>query len=413
MSSKEPEEKQPASAVAHVFVEKYYTILEQKIQLLYKFYHQDASCTRRDRETQTFIGSENIREALIAHETAGGRVSLSSVDYQTSVGEAVVISVIGSIWKNKSSSTENVDDSENTERRFVQTFLLIPDPDRLNLYYVMNDVFAFLEDEEIVQDQDEEIEDAETESKIHSRSTRSENEPIETEEPSTIPEELNQQDSEIHKSPTPVQEKEVQTQPSSTKPKPKKGKSANPKSSVAPAPSVAKSKPKSAPTAPPPTAAAKKSWSDLVTSKISEGPDSTPAPSATSAAPPTKPVAKAPEKQSPKTALKSEVVEVTIENIPPRATWEEVLELLHQYGSGEIKILNLYSGKCYIECDNQMCDAITDPPEPIYMGRKELNIYRSPRTRPQGGNQNRPKNPSRPRNDYPRGNNRYQNYQNR
>jgi len=397
------EERQPASAVAHAFVEKYYTILREKIDQLYKFYDQEADCTRRQNENEktsdiTLCGVENIKDALVRHNTARGRVALSSVDYQSSVKDGVLLTVIGSVFIHED-ATQSTDGEAEIEKRFVQTFFLVPEgPDNPNTYYVRNDIFTYLPLEngsgpsvsliepeiapaESTVDQSPEV-DSEPEEE-HEKLDTIESPKEEETAPAQGVDQIDKEDSNDQQ--TPEQQKHEEDTSSPTPPKTEQ------KQKVQNQPKSSNIKQREVQVEPKPQPVPKKpsSWAGVVAF----------APDDTTVVPQTQPIAssqpakqtttKAPKQQQEKQQTQKVAPKgggditvdcsVYVSNLPYNTTQEAIRELFYPYGKVKTIILKQQQGYCFIEFENQgvvkkLMNATKPPNEPLKLDNRKLTI---------------------------------------
>ncbi|KAA8647564.1 hypothetical protein EYZ11_006999 [Aspergillus tanneri] len=134
-----PEQKNGISKdeVGWYFVEQYYTTMSRnpdKLQLFYSRRSQLVFGTEAE-SVQVAVGQKAINEKIKQLDFQDCKVRVLNVDSQGSF-DNILITVIGEI-SNKSEPS----------RKFVQTFVLAEQP---NGYYVLNDIFRYLVDEEEV-----------------------------------------------------------------------------------------------------------------------------------------------------------------------------------------------------------------------------------------------------------------------
>ncbi|KAL2845781.1 hypothetical protein BJX68DRAFT_241568 [Aspergillus pseudodeflectus] len=126
--------------VGWYFVEQYYTNMSRSPDKLHLFYSRRSQLvfgTEAESVTVT-VGQKAIQEKIKQLDFQDCKVRVLNVDSQASF-DNILVSVIGEI-SNK----------QEPSRKFVQTFVLAEQP---NGYYVLNDVFRYLvDDEEIAED---------------------------------------------------------------------------------------------------------------------------------------------------------------------------------------------------------------------------------------------------------------------
>ncbi|RDW93192.1 NTF2 and RRM domain protein [Aspergillus mulundensis] len=123
--------------VGWYFVEQYYTNMSRSPDKLHLFYSRRSQLVfgTEAESVPVAVGQKAIQEKIKQLDFQDCKVRVLNVDAQASF-ENILISVIGEI-SNK----------QEPSRKFVQTFVLAEQP---NGYYVLNDVFRYLVDEEEV-----------------------------------------------------------------------------------------------------------------------------------------------------------------------------------------------------------------------------------------------------------------------
>ncbi|KAL4974380.1 hypothetical protein BDW66DRAFT_88923 [Aspergillus desertorum] len=126
--------------VGWYFVEQYYTNMSRSPDKLHLFYSRRSQLVfgTEAESVPVAVGQKAIQEKFKQLDFQDCKVRVLNVDAQASF-ENILISVIGEI-SNK----------QEPSRKFVQTFVLAEQP---NGYYVLNDVFRYLVDEEEVADE--------------------------------------------------------------------------------------------------------------------------------------------------------------------------------------------------------------------------------------------------------------------
>ncbi|KAL4903521.1 hypothetical protein BDW74DRAFT_41063 [Aspergillus multicolor] len=125
--------------VGWYFVEQYYTNMSRSPDKLHLFYSRRSQLVfgTEAESVPVAVGQKAIQDKIKQLDFQDCKVRVLNVDAQASF-ENILISVIGEI-SNK----------QEPSRKFVQTFVLAEQP---NGYYVLNDVFRYLADEEVTED---------------------------------------------------------------------------------------------------------------------------------------------------------------------------------------------------------------------------------------------------------------------
>ncbi|PRQ25716.1 putative nucleotide-binding alpha-beta plait domain, nuclear transport factor 2, NTF2-like protein [Rosa chinensis] len=129
----------PVSAVqvGSYFVGQYYQVLQQQPDLVHQFYSDGSTMIRVDGDS-----TESANEMLQIHTLILSQyftsIEIKTINSINSLGGGVLVMVTGSV-KSK---------EFNGRRKFAQTFFLAP---QNKGYYVLNDIFQFLEDEVVLQ----------------------------------------------------------------------------------------------------------------------------------------------------------------------------------------------------------------------------------------------------------------------
>ncbi|KAI1318201.1 hypothetical protein EDD11_007084 [Mortierella claussenii] len=134
------ETKDP-SEVGLVFAHEYYTFLNKDPSRLHCFYNKISTMSHgvQGEEVHIYQGQQAIRNKFTELDFEDCKVLVSNLDCQASVGNGIVIQVVGEL-SNRGGPAQ----------KFVQTFFLAEQPQG---YYVLNDLFRYLKD-----DRDEEYE---------------------------------------------------------------------------------------------------------------------------------------------------------------------------------------------------------------------------------------------------------------
>ncbi|KAL8692289.1 MAG: hypothetical protein Q9218_002658 [Villophora microphyllina] len=125
----------PKDEVGWYFVEQYYTTLSKNPEKLHLFYNKRSQFVSgvEAEKVSVSVGQRAINERIKELDIQDCKVRVSNVDSQESF-KNIVVQVIGEM-SNKAAP----------HRKFVQTFVLAEQP---NGYFVLNDIFRYIEDEE-------------------------------------------------------------------------------------------------------------------------------------------------------------------------------------------------------------------------------------------------------------------------
>ncbi|KAL8708193.1 MAG: hypothetical protein Q9220_006863 [cf. Caloplaca sp. 1 TL-2023] len=125
----------PKDEVGWYFVEQYYTTLSKNPEKLHLFYNKRSQFVSgvEAEKVSVSVGKLAIAERIKELDIQDCKVRVSNVDSQESF-KNIVVQVIGEM-SNKAAP----------HRKFVQTFVLAEQP---NGYFVLNDIFRYIEDEE-------------------------------------------------------------------------------------------------------------------------------------------------------------------------------------------------------------------------------------------------------------------------
>ncbi|KAI4234418.1 MAG: hypothetical protein LQ349_003807 [Xanthoria aureola] len=134
-SSAEGSSSVPKDEVGWYFVEQYYTTLSKSPEKLHLFYNKRSQFVSgvEAEKVSVSVGQRAINERIKELDIQDCKVRVSNVDSQESF-KNIVVQVIGEM-SNKAAP----------HRKFVQTFVLAEQP---NGYFVLNDIFRYIEDEE-------------------------------------------------------------------------------------------------------------------------------------------------------------------------------------------------------------------------------------------------------------------------
>ncbi|KAL1215116.1 Nuclear transport factor 2 [Cardamine amara subsp. amara] len=138
MAQQEASSSPGAEVVGRAFVEQYYHILHQSPGLVHRFY-QDSSLLTRPGVTglvTTVTTMQAINDKILSLKYEDYTAEIETADAQESHERGVIVLVTGRLTGN-----------DNVMKKFSQTFFLAPQDKG---YFVLNDVFRFLEEKEVV-----------------------------------------------------------------------------------------------------------------------------------------------------------------------------------------------------------------------------------------------------------------------
>ncbi|KAG0308026.1 hypothetical protein BGZ98_009159 [Dissophora globulifera] len=129
------EPKDP-SEVGIFFAHEYYTFLNKEPTRLHLFYNKDSTMSHGVQGEPTTVshGQQDINARFRELDFEDCKVLVSNIDAQNSVDGGIMIQVIG-----------EMSNREGPAQKFAQTFFLAEQPQG---YYVLNDIFRYLKDEE-------------------------------------------------------------------------------------------------------------------------------------------------------------------------------------------------------------------------------------------------------------------------
>ncbi|GMN42098.1 hypothetical protein TIFTF001_011315 [Ficus carica] len=128
-----------AQVVGNAFVEQYYHILHHSPKLVYRFYQDSSVLSRPDSDgVMTSVTTmQGINEKILSFDYEECKVEIKTADAQKSYKDGVNVLVTGSLMG-----------KDNLKRKFVQSFFLAPQD---NGYFVLNDIFRYVEDGELLE----------------------------------------------------------------------------------------------------------------------------------------------------------------------------------------------------------------------------------------------------------------------
>ncbi|CAH8389646.1 unnamed protein product [Eruca vesicaria subsp. sativa] len=137
MAQQEASTSPGAEVVGRAFVEQYYHILHQSPGLVHRFYQDSSLLTRPDATgaVTTVTTMQAINEKILSLNYEGYTAEIETADAQESHERGVIVLVTGRLTG-----------KDNVRKKFSQTFFLAPQDKG---YFVLNDVFRFLEEKEV------------------------------------------------------------------------------------------------------------------------------------------------------------------------------------------------------------------------------------------------------------------------
>ncbi|KAE8662800.1 Nuclear transport factor 2 family protein with RNA binding domain isoform 1 [Hibiscus syriacus] len=130
-----------SQVVGNAFVEQYYHILYNSPELAHRFYHDSSVLSRPDSNgVMTSVTTmQGINEKILSLDYKNYKAEINTADAQKSYKEGVTVLVTGCLMG-----------KDNLKRKFAQSFFLAPQD---NGYFVLNDVFRYVEDGESLENQ--------------------------------------------------------------------------------------------------------------------------------------------------------------------------------------------------------------------------------------------------------------------
>ncbi|KAJ9477335.1 Nuclear transport factor 2 [Pseudozyma hubeiensis] len=136
------------SEVGWLFVTQYYTFLNQNPGRLHCFFTKKSTMVHgtEQEESSPCFGQQQIHDKITSLDFQDAKVFVSNVDTQSSASGGILVQVLGELSNNG-----------GAWRKFAQTFFLAEQP---NGYYVLNDIFRYLKDEEEIEAEAEAVDEA-------------------------------------------------------------------------------------------------------------------------------------------------------------------------------------------------------------------------------------------------------------
>ncbi|KAL0450459.1 UNVERIFIED_CONTAM: Nuclear transport factor 2 [Sesamum latifolium] len=125
-----------AQVVGNAFVEQYYHILHHSPELVFRFYQDTSVLSRPDADglMTTVTTMQSINDKICSLDYKNYKAEIKTADAQDSYKDGVIVLVTGCLTG-----------KDNLRRKFTQTFFLAPQDKG---YYVLNDVFRYVEESE-------------------------------------------------------------------------------------------------------------------------------------------------------------------------------------------------------------------------------------------------------------------------
>ncbi|KAL5480733.1 hypothetical protein ACEPAI_9673 [Sanghuangporus weigelae] len=129
------------SEVGWQFVPQYYTFVNKQPNRLHCFYTKNSTFIHgtEGEDGRPCYGQLEIHQKILSIGFHDCKVFIHSVDAQASANNGIIVQVIG-----------EMSNRDEPWRKFVQTFFLAEQP---NGYYVLNDIFRFLKEETVEDDE--------------------------------------------------------------------------------------------------------------------------------------------------------------------------------------------------------------------------------------------------------------------
>ena len=136
------------SEVGWLFVTQYYTFLNQNPGRLHCFFTKKSTMVHgtEQEESSPCFGQQQIHDKITSLNFQDAKVFVSNVDTQSSASGGILVQVLGELSNNG-----------GAWRKFAQTFFLAEQP---NGYYVLNDIFRYLKDEDEIEAEAEALDEA-------------------------------------------------------------------------------------------------------------------------------------------------------------------------------------------------------------------------------------------------------------
>ncbi|KAK4477569.1 hypothetical protein RD792_016802 [Penstemon davidsonii] len=134
MQTASPPPATSAQVVGNAFVEQYYHILHHSPELVHRFYQDTSVLSRPDPNglMTTVTTMKSINDKICSLDYKNYKAEIKTADAQDSYEDGVIVLVTGCLTG-----------KDNLRRKFTQSFFLAPQDKG---YYVLNDVFRYVEE---------------------------------------------------------------------------------------------------------------------------------------------------------------------------------------------------------------------------------------------------------------------------
>ncbi|KAI3480181.1 hypothetical protein L1887_57781 [Cichorium endivia] len=148
VNAQAPKPAVQASEVGWLFVTQYYTFLNQNPSRLHCFFTKKSTMVHgtEQEESSPCFGQQQIHDKITSLNFNDAKVFVSNVDTQSSASGGILVQVLGELSNNGAGW-----------RKFAQTFFLAEQP---NGYYVLNDIFRYLKDDDEIEAEAEAVDEA-------------------------------------------------------------------------------------------------------------------------------------------------------------------------------------------------------------------------------------------------------------
>ncbi|KAH9722224.1 nuclear transport factor 2 [Citrus sinensis] len=135
-----------AQVVGNAFVEQYYHILHQSPGLVHRFYQDSSLLSRPDSNGSmtTVTTMKAINDRILSLNYEDYTAEIKTADAQDSYEKGVIVLVTGCLTG-----------KDNVKKKFTQTFFLAPQDK--GGYFVLNDVFRFVEENESLENNSDSV----------------------------------------------------------------------------------------------------------------------------------------------------------------------------------------------------------------------------------------------------------------
>ncbi|XP_048318909.2 nuclear transport factor 2 isoform X1 [Ziziphus jujuba] len=133
--AQQTDDSHSAELVGNTFLQQYYRVLHESPEDVHKFYSESSVLSRPDADgVMTSVTTmQGINEKIVSLDFQNYYTQILTADAQFSYKDGVIVLVTGCITGNN-----------KVKRKFTQSFFLAPQD---NGYFVLNDVFRYIDDE--------------------------------------------------------------------------------------------------------------------------------------------------------------------------------------------------------------------------------------------------------------------------